>query len=60
MEKQPWIKQTKNPNPAGFKAVGLLCLILVKIEINHFGEETEITGPILVFKEIARNVLWHI
>lgn len=30
MEKEPWIKQTQSPNPAGFKAIGLLCLILVK------------------------------
>lgn len=58
MEKEPWIKQS--PNPSGFKTIGLFCLILVKIEINHFGEETEVTGSILAFREIDRNVLWHI
>lgn len=60
MEKEPWIKQTQSPSPAGFKAIGLFCLIFVKFEINHCGEETEVTGSILVFKEIDRNVLWHI
>lgn len=60
MEKKPWIKQTQSPNTAGFKAIGLFCLILVRIEINHCGEETEVTGSLLAFKEIDRNVLWHI
>lgn len=60
MEKEPWIKQTQSPNTAGFKATGLFCLILVRIEINHCREETEVTGSILAFKEIDRNVLWHI
>lgn len=50
MEKEPWIKKTHNPNPAGFKAIRLFCLNFVKIEINHYGEETEVTGSILVFR----------
>lgn len=59
IEKEPWIKQTQSPSPAEFKAIGLFCLIFVKIEINHCGEETKVTGSIFVFRETGRNVLWH-